>query len=59
MEVDGLLIVEISKFNYLFELVKGKFSDDIFGFCIYKKDTNRLSGFFNKYMGRILRFIKF
>lgn len=32
MEVDGFLILEISKFNYLLELVKGKLKDDILGF---------------------------
>ena len=31
VEVDGLSIVEISKFNYLLELVKGKPKDDILG----------------------------
>ena len=31
VEVDGSSIVEISKFNYLLELVKGKPKDDILG----------------------------
>lgn len=30
VEVDGFLILEISKFNYLLELVKEKFKDDIY-----------------------------
>lgn len=37
VEVDGFGILEISKFNYFLELVKGKLKEDIFG-LLYIED---------------------
>lgn len=57
--VDGSLISEISKFNYLLELVKGKPKDDILGLPHTQgMDTKKPNGFSNKRMEKISNYTK-